>query len=237
MAAPHHGRRNLRALLGHLVLQMVLFVADGPDNDRRRVAIALDHRLQLRQALGVRTHLPRLAHHHHAHAVAAFHPLRRGHIVRGAHRVAAHLAQHPQPEPLQPVRHRRAHSGMVLVVAGALNLQRFAVEEESLVGIEDRGAHAKADPLGIARLAARLHRHNRRVEIRRIHRPQRRIGQVRGRRKTSSSHPRQSTARALRPWPPSCRRRQESASSPWRSRPACLHSAPLYAGSMARSSR
>jgi hypothetical protein len=133
-------------------LQLPLLVADRPENDRRRVAIALDHRLQLRHALGVRAHLPRLAHHHHAHAVAGLHPLRRGHIVRGAHGVAAHLAQHAQPEPLQPVGHSRAHAGVVLVVAGALNLERLAVEEESLVGVEDRGAHAKAHPLGVARL-------------------------------------------------------------------------------------
>ena len=99
-----------------------LFVADGPDNDGRRVAIALDHGFKLRQALGAGTHLAGLAHHHHAHAVAGFHPLRRGHVVRSAHGVAAHLAQHAEPEPLQAVGHRRAHAGVILVIAGALNL-------------------------------------------------------------------------------------------------------------------
>jgi hypothetical protein len=62
----------------------------------------------------------------------AFHPLRRRHVVRGAHRVAAHLAQHAKPEPLQPVGQRRAHAGVILVVAGALNLQRLAVEKNPL---------------------------------------------------------------------------------------------------------
>jgi hypothetical protein len=171
--APHHGRADLRALFGHCSLQLALLVADGPKDDGGRVAIALDHRFKLRHAFRTGTHLAGLAHHHHAHAIAAFHPLRRGHVVRGAHGVAAHLAQHSQPEPLQPVRHRRAHSGVILVVAGALNLDGFAVEEESLVGVEVRGAHTKADALGIARLAVRFHGHNRRVEIRRIHRPQR----------------------------------------------------------------
>jgi hypothetical protein len=56
--------------------------------------------------------------------------------VRGAHRVAAHLLQHAQPEVLQGGRASGAHAGVVLVIAGALNLERFAVEEESLLRIE-----------------------------------------------------------------------------------------------------
>ena len=132
---------------------MPLLVADGPEDDGGRVAIALDHGLQLRQAFGVGTHLARLAHHHHAHAVAGLDPLRRGHVVRGAHGIAAHLLQHAEAEALQAVGQRRAHAGVILMVAGALNLERLAVEEEALVGVEDGGAHAKADALGIARLA------------------------------------------------------------------------------------
>jgi hypothetical protein len=78
VAALDHGCADLRALLGHRGLHLPLFVADGPEDDGGRIAIALHHRLQLRQAFGIRTHLPRLAHHHHAHAVAGFNPLRRG---------------------------------------------------------------------------------------------------------------------------------------------------------------
>ena len=45
--------------------------------------------------------------------------------------------QHANAESLQPVGQRRAHAGVILVIAGALNLQRLAVEEESLVRVED----------------------------------------------------------------------------------------------------
>ena len=57
-----------------------------------------------------------------------------------------------KPEPLQAIGQRRAHAGVILVIAGALNLDRLAVEEEALVGIEDCRAHAEADALGIADL-------------------------------------------------------------------------------------
>ncbi len=60
--------------------------------------------------------------------------------------------QHAQPEALQPVGQRSAHAGVVLVVAGALDLERFAVEEEALVRIEQRRAHAKGHALRIAHL-------------------------------------------------------------------------------------
>ena len=166
-----HGRGYLRALLRLCVLQHPLLVADRPENNGRRVAIALDHGFELRQAFGAGTHLSRFAHHHHAHAVTGLDPLRCGHIVRGAHGVAAHFAQHAQPVPLQPVGHGRAHAGMVLMVTGALNLERLAVEKESLVSIENRGTHAKAPPLGIARLSARFDGHDGRVEIGLIDRP------------------------------------------------------------------
>ena len=109
--------------------------------------------------------------------------------MRGAHRVASHFLQHAETEPLKPVGQGRAHSRVVLVVAGALDLQGFAVEQESLVGIEDRRAHAKAYPLRVARMAARFHGHNRRIEIRRIHRPKFWIRQLcRGRKACRSVH-------------------------------------------------
>ena len=152
VAQPHHIGADARTLLGHRPLHLALLVADRPQDDRRRIAIAFHHCFQLRHPLWIRTHLPRLAHHHHAHAIAGFHPFRRGHIVRSAHRIAAHLAQHGKPEPLQRIRHRRTHSGMILVIAGALNLHRLAIQKESLVCGELCGAHTKAHALGIARL-------------------------------------------------------------------------------------
>ena len=86
----------------------------------------------------------------------------------------------PSRKALQPVGQGRAHAGVILVIAGALNLERLAVEEEALVGVEERRAHAKAHSLGITGLAAGLHGHNRRVKVRSIHRPERRIRQPGG---------------------------------------------------------
>ena len=152
VAAANHGGGDLRALLGHLALQLTFLIADRPDDDRWRVAVALDHSLQLSHALGAGAHLARLAHHHHAHAIAGVHPLGRGHVVRCADGVAAHLAQHRQPEPLQRIGYRRADTGMVLVIAGALDLHGLAIQEKPLVGIEHGGTHAEVDALGIADL-------------------------------------------------------------------------------------
>ena len=45
---------------------------------------------------------------------------------------------------------------MILVIAGALDLERFAVKKEALVGIEDSRADSERDTLGIARLAVSL---------------------------------------------------------------------------------
>src|SRR5271154_6486799 len=94
-------------------LEMPLFIADRPDNDRRRVAVTLDHHLKLRHALGAGAHLPRLAHHHHAHAVTGLNQLWRRHVVRGAHRVATHPLQNCDAESLQAIRHGSAYSGVV----------------------------------------------------------------------------------------------------------------------------
>ncbi len=129
----HHGRRDLRAFFGHFGLQKPLLVADGPDDDRRRVAVALDHDFKLRHAFRARAHLPRLAHHHHAHAVAGLNQLGRGHVVRGAHGIAAHLLEHADAEGLQAVGQRSAHSGVILMVAGALDLHRLTVEREAMI--------------------------------------------------------------------------------------------------------
>ena len=82
--------------------------------------------------------------------------------------------QHAETKPLQPIRHRRAHAGVVLMVAGALNLERFAVKEESLVGIEANRAHAKADALGVATLPSGLRRSLWPSRDWAIHRPERR---------------------------------------------------------------
>jgi len=65
---------------------------------------------------------------------------------------------------------------MIVVIAGALDLHRLAIEEEALVRIKNRGAHAKAHSLRIANFFADFDACNRRIKIWLIHRPECRIG-------------------------------------------------------------
>ena len=175
MAALYHRCRNLRALLGLFALQAPLLIADRPDDDRRRVAVALDHRLKLRQPLGAGAHLPRLAHHHHSHAVAGFNQLWRGHVVRGAHGIAAHLLQDSNAEGLHPIRQSRAHSGVILVVACPLDLHRLPVQEEAVIGVELYGTHAKRDPLDVADSAAGFEADDGGIKVGRVDGPEHRM--------------------------------------------------------------
>ena len=100
--------------------------------------------------------------------------------MRSAHGISTHLAQHSQTEPLQPVRQSSPYTGMVLVVARSLNLQGFAIQEEALLRIEHRGAHAEAHSFGIANFGVGLDRDDGRIEIRCVDRPQRGIRELRG---------------------------------------------------------
>ena len=81
----------------------------------------------------------------------------------------------PMRIPLHPVGQRRAHAGVILMVAGAFDLDGFAVEEKSLVGIPLDVAHAEGDALRVAGFAAGFDRDDSRVQIRSLRRPQRRI--------------------------------------------------------------
>jgi hypothetical protein len=42
---------------------------------------------------------------------------------------------------------------VILVIAGALDLEGFSVEEESLLGVEVSGTHTEGNALGVARCA------------------------------------------------------------------------------------
>ena len=155
-----------------------LFIAHRPKNDRRRVAVALDHGFYLRHAFRIGAHQSGFTHHHHAHAIAGLDPLRRGHVMRSAHRIPAYVFQHRQAKRLQAVGKRRADSCVILMIAGAFDLDRLAVEEESFVGVPSNVAHAEVHALGIARLASGLDCHRSRIEIRSLRRPERRIRQA-----------------------------------------------------------
>ena len=104
---------------------------------------------------------------------------RRRHVVRGAHGVAAHIFQHTDAIPLQAVGKRRAHAGVILMIAGAFDLHRLAVEKKSLVGIESDGAHPETHTLSIAGLSAGFNRHDRRIKVGSRRRPAFGIREVR----------------------------------------------------------
>ncbi len=65
---------------------------------------------------------------------------------------------------------------MILMVAGALNLERLAVEKEPLVASKRIVRTPKLTRSAIPRFAASLDGYDCRIKIGRIHRPQCRIG-------------------------------------------------------------
>ena len=161
------------------LLQCPFLVAHRPKNNRWRVTVSFHHQLKLRHPFCVGTHHACLAHHHHAEAIAGVHPLLRRHVVRGSHGISAHIFQHCQPVPLQPVGKRSADSSVVLMIASAFDLHRLAVEEESFVCIEGYGAHSETYPLSVSRFSTGLDGDYRRVKVRSFRRPECGIRQVR----------------------------------------------------------
>ena len=108
------------------------------------IAVAPHQIGELAQAFRIRRHHARLIEHQHAQLVAGVEQFRRGRIVRGAQRVAAHLLQLANAVVLHRIGQRRAHAGVVLVIAGSLQLDRLAVQEESLLRVERDRANAEA---------------------------------------------------------------------------------------------
>ena len=137
-----------------LALHLPLLVADGPHHHAGMVAIAQHQRLQLGPPHAARAHGPRLVQHQHAQAIADLQHLGRRRVVRGAVGVAAHLLEAPDPQLLQGVRDGRAHAGVVLVIAGALDDVGPAVQQESPVRVEGHAAHAERRLHGVTALAA-----------------------------------------------------------------------------------
>src|SRR6202034_558531 len=73
--------------------------------------------------------------------------------------------------PLQAVGKRGAYACVILMIAGAFDLYRLAVEKKSFVGIESDRAHPETDTLSIAGFSAGLNRHDRRIKVRSLRRP------------------------------------------------------------------
>jgi hypothetical protein len=136
------------------------------------IAVAPDLAFPAAQVFLVTAEQPVFIHDQHAEAVAGFEQFRRGRIVRSAIGVAAHLLQLRDAEILQRVRQRRAHAGMVLVIARAFENVRLAVQQKSLVLVECHGADAELGFLAVNHFAVRFNRRDELVKFRGFGRPE-----------------------------------------------------------------
>src|ERR1035437_5662115 len=133
------------------------FVAGAPQYDARMIAVAVNEVLDvalvpLVEIVGVAVgadlslaDLPlveRLVHHEEAHAVAEIQEFRCVGIVAGADGVASHLAQDFQAAFPDALRDGGADASGLVVQADPVQLDVFAVEQESLVGVEQGFADA-----------------------------------------------------------------------------------------------
>ena len=125
------------------VLHHELLVGDAPDRDARMIAVAADLVVPLFHVLRIAAHQPALVHDQHAEPVADIEQFRRGRIVRGADGVAAELLQFLHAEFLQRIRDGRADAGVVLVIAGAVNLVMLAVQQKAVRRVKADGADAE----------------------------------------------------------------------------------------------
>ena len=116
------------------------------------VAIAKDHETQLLEVVGRRVEVSILVHDEQTEPVGGLEKLGRGRIMGGAVGVGAHLLQPANAEIPERGGHGHAHARMVLVVAGAFELEWTVVEEKAQLGIEAYGAEpaARLDRVGFA---------------------------------------------------------------------------------------
>ena len=85
---------------------------------------------------------------------------------------------------LQVVGQRGANPGVILMVAGALNQCLPAIQKEAAIHIEGNRTHAEHSVIPVPRVAAGFHRSHCVIDVRFFRGPQRRMRELRGRRKT-----------------------------------------------------
>jgi len=113
-----------------------------------------------------------LVHDEHPQPVARIEKLGRWRIVRTADRVRSHRLQPPNPPFPQRIGNGDAHARMILMIASALDLERLAVEEKALVGVEAEGAKADAQGTPVVLLTLARQTGAQRVEVGRIDGPE-----------------------------------------------------------------
>ena len=139
------------------------------------VAVAPDHVLKLRKAFRVGGQHARLVEHQHPEFVAGIEQFRGRRVVRGAHGVAAHFLELAHAEILHRIRQRHTETCVILMVARALYLHRFAVEEESAIGVELQIANPEARLIAVRDGPAGLDLGHQLVQVPLFQRPQRRL--------------------------------------------------------------
>lgn len=155
---------------GHLLR---LFVAERPQDDAGMITATPHHRVQFAHRLGIGRHAAGFFDHQHAQLVAQREQCRRGRIVRAAVGIAAHRLELTQTPCVQGVRNGGADAGMVLVIVGAVQLERCAVQQETALRIEGDAAYAKRRHQRIDCSAVGVQAASQAVELGRVDRPQR----------------------------------------------------------------
>src|SRR5579859_6282222 len=85
--------------------------------------------------------MPVFVHDQHAKPIASVEQFRGGRIVGTAVGVRAHLLELAYSPLQQAVRHSDSDPGKILMIARSLNLDRFAVQEQSLLSIEPKSPY------------------------------------------------------------------------------------------------
>src|SRR6185437_1918391 len=124
-------------------------VADGPGDDGRMVTVAKDHPAQRVGHLRGDEHPTVLVDHEDAQAVAGIEQFGRGRVMCAAVGICADGFQTAEAVAPEFVGYGCAHSCMVLVVVGPLELDVDAVQEEACIRVPADSAAAKSGGAGI----------------------------------------------------------------------------------------
>ena len=156
------------ALLG--VLER-LFVKERPEYYRGVIAVAADHYLKVLKNLLARLKATVLVHNDHTELVARVKNFLCGQVVSATVGIRAHILESLNSVILNRIGNCNANACVVLMVAGALDLERLVVEEKSLLCIYAEGSEADAGAFGVDNLAVADDLDLERVEVGRVNVP------------------------------------------------------------------
>ena len=115
-------------------------------------------------------------HQHHTHLVADTHQLGRRHVVRSSDGITAHILHDSDLTAKCRFVCSRSQRSEIMMVADSLKLQRFAIQEKSLVRNNLQRTDSERSLILVLQFAAFVDFRHSRVEHRSFGRPQLRIG-------------------------------------------------------------